>query len=224
MNYSWGSRINNKGMHIKVLLSIGQFFLVIPFFLAQSFEGKIMYSNSYQSKITNLTNEQLNGLMGTQQVYVIKGNNYKSALNGSFTKLQIYRGDENKSYTLTAKSDTLYWEDYGQNKDKAISYEIKQNQDTVLGITCNVIVVQTEKSKTYFYYNSKYSVNPELFKQHNYGNWYYIISKTKALPLKTVFENEQFVMTSIATEITPMKLEDNVFEIQNKNKVAKATW
>lgn len=198
--------------------------LITSSLMAQTFEGMIKYSNSYQSKITNLTNEQLNGLMGTQQVYVIKGNNYKSALNGSFTKLQIYRGDENKSYTLTAKSDTLYWEDYSQNQDVAISYEIKENQEIILGVPCDVIVVQTEKSKTYFYYNSKYTVNPELFEQHHFGNWYYTISKTKALPLKTIFETEQFVMTSVATEITPMKLEDNVFEIQNKNKVAKATW
>ena len=58
----------------------------------------------------------------------------------------------------------------------------------------------------------------------NYGNWYYIISKTKALPLKTVFENDQFIMTSVATEITSMELDDNVFEVQNKSKVAKASW
>jgi hypothetical protein len=31
-------------------------------------------------------------------------------------------------------------------------------------------------------------------------------------------------MTSVATEIIPMKLEDNVFEIQNKDKIAPAYW
>ena len=191
---------------------------------AQSFEGKIMYSNSYQSKVPNYPSEQLNNLMGTQQAYAIKGNNYKSAFNGAFIKLQMYRGDENKSYSLTGKSDTLYWEDYGQNTDKAISYEIKQNQDTILNVPCDLIIVQAENSKTYFYYNSKYAVNPELFTKHNYGNWYYIISKTNALPLKTIHETDQFIVTSFATEITTMHLEDNVFELQNKNKVAKAYW
>ena len=93
---------------------------------AQSFEGKIMYSNNYQSKIANYPSEQLNNLMGTQQAYVIKDGNYKSTFNGSFIKLQIYRGDENKIYTLTAKSDTLYWEDCSLNKDEAFSYEIKK--------------------------------------------------------------------------------------------------
>lgn len=209
---------------LKKILLLSQFVCLLSVSMAQSFEGKIMYSNNYESKIPTYPSKQFNMLMGTQQAYVIKGDNYKSAFNGTFIKLQMYRGDENKSYSLTAKSDSLYWEDYSQNKDKAVSYEIKQNQDTILGIPCDMLVIQAEKSKTYFYYSSKYGINPELFTKHNYGNWYYIISKTKALPLKTVFENEQFIMTSVATEITPMKLENNVFEIQNKSKVAKATW
>ena len=133
----------------------------------------------------------------------------------------MYRGDENKSYSLRAKSDTLYWEDYSLNKVKVISYEIKKRQDTILGVPCPVIIIQSQMSKTYFYYNSKYGINPELFARYNYGNWYYIMSKVKALPLKTIYENEQFIMTRVATEITPLKLEGNVFEIQNKSKVAK---
>lgn len=83
--------------------------------------------------------------MGTKQIYMIKDNNYKSIFNGFFIKMQLYRGDENKGYTLTVKSDTLYWEDYSINKDKALSYEIKKNQDTIMGIPCDVIIIQAEK-------------------------------------------------------------------------------
>jgi len=199
--------------------------LVLTFLAkSQSFEGVVIYSNNYISKIPTYPSEQFNILMGTQQAYAIKGNNYKSVFNGQFTKLQMYIGDENKSYTLTGKSDTLYWEDYGVNNSKAISYEIKEHQDTILGISCNVIIIITEDSRSEVYYNSKYSINADLFKNHNYNNWYYIISKTGALPLKTVFESAQFVMTSMATKITSMELDDNVFEVQNTNKVAKAYW
>ena len=42
--------------------------------------------------------------------------------------------------------------------------------------------------------------------------------------IKTVTETEQFIMTSIATEVKPMQLNDNVFEIQNKDKIAQAYW
>lgn len=191
---------------------------------AQTFEGKITYANDYQSKLANLKSEQLNAMMGTKQDYYIKGSNYKSVFNGAFTKMQLYKASENKSYTLTEKNDTLYWEDYSINKDEAVKYELQKNKETVLGITCDVLIVEAKKSKTYFYFNSKYSVNPELFKQHNYGNWFYTISKTKALPLKTVYETDQFILTSTATEIKEQKLEDNFFELLDKKKVAKAYW
>ena len=51
---------------------------------AQIFEGKMTYSNTYQSKLPNLKSEQLNSMMGTKQEYYIKGNNYKSLFNGLF--------------------------------------------------------------------------------------------------------------------------------------------
>jgi len=194
------------------------------FLQSQDFEGMIVYSVNYDSKSTDVTSDQLNSLMGTKQWYAIKGGNYKSVFNGNFIKLQIYRSDENRNYSLTAKSDILYYEDYSENKDKALSYEIKKNQDTIMGVPCDLIIVKAEKSKTSYYFNSSYKVNPELFKRHNYGNWYYMVSKTKALPLKTVTETEQFIMTSIATEVKPMQLKDNVFEIQNKDKIAPAYW
>jgi len=191
---------------------------------AQIFEGKMTYSNTYQSKLPNLKSEQLNSMMGTKQEYYIKGNNYKSLFNGLFTKMQIYQGEENRSYTLTAKSDTLYWEDYSKNKDVVVNFETQKNKDTIMNISCDVLIVSTDKSKTYYYYSSKYGINPEMFIKHNYGNWYYIVSKTKALPLKTVHETAQFILTSTAIEIKPMELDKQFFDILDKNKTAPATW
>jgi hypothetical protein len=193
---------------------------------AQEFEGMISYDNSYLSKTSEMSSEQLNNLMGTEQAYVIKGNKYKSAFNGVFMSLHLYRGDENRSYTITGQSDTIYWEDYGVSYDEAINYEIHKHQDTILGVSCDLIIVQTENSLMHFYYNSMYGVNPDLFSQHHYANWYYTISKTKALPLKTVVENIDFIMTSVAIEVKPMILEDGIFEIldKDKNKLIKATW
>lgn len=191
---------------------------------AQNFEGKISYSNIYQSKVANLKSEQLSEMMGSKQDYYIKGMKYKSILNGAFLKMQLYNPKQNKSYTLTGKNDTLYWEDCSINNEEAIKYELQKNKDTILGIPCDLMIIEAKSSKTYYYYNSKYAVNPELFKEHNYGNWYLILSKTKSLPLKTVYETDQFIMTGTATEIKAMKLEDAFFTMPYKNKIAKAYW
>jgi len=192
--------------------------------LAQSFEGTITYSNSFKSKSPSLKDEQLATMMGTKQEYSIKGGNYKSIFNGTFVKMQLYKNIENRSYTLTGKSDTLYWENYGVNKDAAIKYEVRNSNEKIMGLPCDLLIVQTPKSKTYYYYNKKYGINPELFKRQAYGNWYYIISKTKALPLKTVYENDLFVLTSTAVKISPVKLQISSFELPYKKKVAAANW
>jgi hypothetical protein len=39
----------------------------------QNFEGKLVYSINYESKIENVSSKQLNTLMGTKQFYAIKG-------------------------------------------------------------------------------------------------------------------------------------------------------
>ncbi|AMR32543.1 hypothetical protein A0256_20815 [Mucilaginibacter sp. PAMC 26640] len=191
---------------------------------AQTFEGKISYANSYKSKSPQLKDERLATMMGTTQDYYIKGGDYKSVFNGSFVKMQLYKSAENRSYALTAKSDSLYWEDYSKNKDVATRFEVEKGKETIMGVLCDVLIVYTPKSKTAYYYNSKYGINPAFFKQHAYGNWYYVISKTRALPLKTISENEQFTLISTAVNITPMKLEAKLFEVPDKNKIAPATW
>jgi len=202
------------------------FFLLITPLISrsQAFEGKISYTNSYRSKTPHLNDQQLGTMMGTTQDYYIKGADYKSIFNGTFVKMQLYRSDENRSYALTAKSDSLYWEDYSKNNDIATRIVVEKAKETVVGVICDVLVVYTPKTKTSYYYNTKYAVDPARFEQHNFGNWYYLLSKTKALPLKTISENDQFILISTAVSITPMKLEGSLFEIADSNKIAPATW
>lgn len=191
---------------------------------SQVFEGKISYTNSYRSKTPHLNDQQLETMMGTNQDYYIKGPDYKSIFNGTFVKMQLYRSIENRSYTLTAKSDSLYWEDYRKNNHIATRFEVEKAKDTVMGVVCDVLIVYTPKTKTSYYYNAKYAVDPANFEQHNYGNWNYLLSKTKALPLKTISENDQFILISTAVSITPMKLEGGLFAIADSGKIAPATW
>lgn len=176
------------------------------------------------SKSPTVTNEQLTQMMGSTQEYDISGGDYRSIFNGSYLKMQLYVSRENRSYTQTTFSDTLYWEDYAVNQDKATSFEIKKNAETILGVACDELVVYTPKGTTHYYYNSKYGVDPELYKVHAGGNWYYIISKTKALPLKIVSDQEGFVMTSVPAKVIPARLDMSIFSIKDKAKTTKARW
>jgi hypothetical protein len=192
--------------------------------LAQTFEGKIIYNISYKNKMLGLSNEQLSAFMGTRQEYYIAGGNYKSVSNGNVIKYQLYVSEKNKSYFLTAASDTLFWEDYSIVNDKPVNYKIVENADTVLGNPCDLLIVEAEHSNTKFYYFLKYKVDADLYKKHNYGNWYFIISKTNSLPLKIVYENEQFISTSTAIEIKEMKLDKTFFEVPKNAIIVRAKW
>lgn len=78
---------------------------------AQSFEGKITYQNSYISKLPNVPSEQFTAMIVSPQEYFIKGDRYKSVMNGSYSQWQLYVPSENRLYNKVAISDTLMWSD-----------------------------------------------------------------------------------------------------------------
>lgn len=192
---------------------------------AQSFEGEILYNIKYHSKSPNITDEQLGKNFGTEQKELIATNgDYKNIFNGNIIKEQLYKSKENKAYTLLTSSDTWYYEDYGINKDKALSFEFSEGVDTILGLNCNVISVKTETGYIKFFFNEKYPIDPELYNKHLYGNWYYIISKTKAIPLKVIYDTPGFVMISEAVVVEDKKLSEINFKLPVDVNTAPANW
>jgi hypothetical protein len=180
---------------------------------AQYFEGKIVYTNKFTSKMASVSSEQMAATMGTKQEYFIKGGNYKSVVNGTAFKLQVYDNKTNRLYNKLPDTDTLFWLDAATNNEEAISAETRPKKEKVAGVDCDVLVVKTKKTTTTYYFSAKYKVNAALFEKHKYGNWYYFVKKSGALPLKIVMEGPGAVMESTATEIKPMKLDANFFSI-----------
>src|SRR5687768_52862 len=85
---------------------------------SQSFEGQIVYSNTYKSKIPNVSNDQFSSMMGDTQTYMIKGGNYKSSMNGSMMQWQLYRQADNRHYVKMAGSPAILWTDGATNPDE----------------------------------------------------------------------------------------------------------
>ncbi len=191
---------------------------------AQNFEGKIVYKNSYKSKVPNFSDEQFTTAAGVHVDYYIKGNNYMCTFDGTYMKGMTYIGAENKGFTYLGISDSVYWEDYSVYNDTATGYEIKKDAAYVMGLLCDAIIVTSHKGKVTSYYNKKYGIDPEVYKNHANGHWYYIISKIKAVPIKTITENDMFIVTSTAVSITPGKLSSKLFEVKDRSKLAPARF
>ena len=190
---------------IAMLITINSF--------GQSFEGKIVYSNKYHSKIPNLTDQQFTSMMGSTQEYFIKGGTYKSINNGSYFQWQLYVNIENKHYSKVSNSETLSWIDGTKNKDEILKVETNKGVIEILGYKCDEIIFTCKSGTQKYYFNAKLSVDPKLYINHKFGNWYDYLLKTNALPLKMIVSTAEMDEESVATDVKKMKLTDSLFDL-----------
>lgn len=190
----------------------------------QTFEGEIVYQNSFKSKMPNLTDQQLSAAVGSKQEYYIKNGNYKSVTNGRFPQWQLYINADNKLYSKMSDSDTIIWNDGSANADEVMSSNLNKGVADVLGYKCDELILTCKSGIQKYYFSSKLSVDPNLYVNHKYGNWYDYLSKANALPLKMIIENPQFTMESVAVEVKPMTLDAKLFQLPAAAKTAKSPY
>jgi len=191
---------------------------------AQSFEGKITYRGSYTSKIPNMTTQQFTSMMGDKQEYYIKGGDYKSVTNGTLAQWQLYINKDNKLYTKVSSSQIIYWNDATVNDDSVISVTLNKGVTTILGYKCDELILTCKSGIQKYYFNSSLGIDAKLFANHQYGNWYNYLSQAHAVPLKMTIDNPQFTLESVATDVTPMKLDSREFELPANAQTQKSPY
>lgn len=206
-----------------------QFILLISFLftyalIGQNFEGQITFRNSFKSKNPKMTDEQWMKMMGSTQEYFIKEGQYKSKTNGSMFEWQVYSKKENKIYSKPGNSDTILWNDASIYDDIIIKSEVKRNVLTILGYSCDELILTCKSGVQKYYFAPKLAVNFKLFENHKYGNWFDFLKVSKSLSLKTVIETSLFTMETIATEIKPMKIDDKIFALPANAKTSKSPY
>ena len=190
------------------------FFCVAGLFArAQYFEGKVIYRNVVTSKTPGLSDSALTALIGNEETYFIKGGFYESLTNGAGFSMQLYDHRNNRMYFKKPEVDTLYWLDAGKSSEAPVSFETREDAETVLGKRCDALVVQTESGTTVFYYSQRYKIDAAMFQKHLYGGWAFYVSKAGCLPLKTVIDNDKFHLETTATEVLELELKPNFFDL-----------
>lgn len=190
----------------------------------QAFEGKVVYALSYKSKMPNLTDQQFSSMMGTTQEYFIKGGNYKSSSNGTMLQWQIFINKDNKLYSKMSNSPAVFWNDVTVNADEIVKTEVNENVVEVLGYKCDELVLTCKSGIQKYYFNTKLRVDPKLFENHKFGNWSVVVSKSNSLPLKMIIDNPQFSFECVATDVKPMSLNDNLFELPAGSTLEKSPY
>lgn len=208
---------------MKTIFSI--LFLVISIAsFSQNFKGEIVYSNAYKSKSQQVTDEQWNLMLGTTQRYITQNGNYKSITNGKLLQWQLYINKENKLYNKMSNTEIIYWNDGSVQGDEIVKVEINKNVEKVLNLLCDEVILFCKSGVQKYYFNSTLSIDPNIFINHKFGNWYDYLSKSNSFPLKMIVENNQFIITSIATEIIPKNIEDEVFNLPPNVKTEKSMY
>ena len=192
--------------------------------VAQNFEGKITYENKYKSKVPNLTDQQFTSMMGTTQEFFIKGGNYKSTMNGNLVLWQLYVNQDNKLYTKMSNVQSILWNDGAVNTDEILKSEINKNVIEILGHMCDELILTCKSGVQKFYFSSKLKADPALFVNYKFSNWNEVMAKSGSLPLKIILDNHQFGLESTATSITPMSLENTLFELPAGSKLEKSPY
>jgi len=93
-----------------------------------------------------------------------------------------------------------------------------------LGYQCDELILTCKSGVQKYYFNSDLKVNTSLYQKLKFGNWYVIMSKTNGLPLKMIIESPQFSVESLATAVTPTKLEEKMFELPADSKTEKSPY
>ena len=192
--------------------------------LGQTFEGKITYQNTYKSKIPNVTDDLLTAMMGTSQEFNFKAGNYRSVSNGTFLQWQLYVQKDNKLYTKFSNSPSILWNDGAVNPDSVLKTEWNQGVVEILGYKCDELIFTCKNGIQKYYFNSKLQIDPALFKNHKFGNWYQYVLQSKSVPLKMIVDNVQFSLVSMATNIQPQKIEDHLFTLPADAKLEKSPF
>lgn len=190
----------------------------------QNFQGKIVYQNTYVSKLPNVSSEQFTSMLGSTQTYIIKDGDYKSSVNGTMFQWQLYINKDNKLYNKFSNSETIFWNDGASNSDEVLKVEVNKGVTEILGYQCDEVVLTCKSGIQKYYFNSNLGVDVSLFEGHLYGNWYEYIKVAKSLPLKSVVDNAQFTMTSLATEVIEMKLDSKEFQLPANAITAKSPY
>jgi hypothetical protein len=137
---------------------------------------------------------------------------------------QIYHNNENKLYNKIAISSSLLWIDGSMNMEKVLTAEINKNVIEIQGYTCDELILTCENGIQKYYFNDKIKVDAKMYENHKFGNWNEVISRTNALPLKIISDNEDYTSVTTVTEIVPMKVDDAIFQLPANVKIEKAPY
>jgi len=181
---------------------------------AQTFEGKISYSNVYQSKSRTLPNYKLAELFGLNHTYFLKDGDYKLVANGTLLEWQIFRKAENKLVTKMTPIEKSETSELSDKYDQVKKVEVLRNSIKILNIDCDEFIVHCRRGTHKYYLDSRLNIQTKIFTDNEFNRWFAFFSKLGITPLKMIIETETDTCESTAQEISEESIDMNIFVVE----------
>lgn len=211
------------------------YFIVLFFYgysYSQSFEGRLVYQIDYSilgdsllggiSKNLLLENLKLEGNIPTDTItylYSSKGNYVSVSRYNNVEFINTYLKKHNLIYTFTGDLSIVTAIDTSidleeKNGNKPI-IEILDIKEKIGKYECSIVQVRWKAGTyKYYFYEGLLKVNPELFKDYKYDQFYEFLKISKSLPLKIEKQiNDFYSITYKLYYYNEEKINYNIFDI-----------
>lgn len=177
--------------------------------LGDSFEGEVVYVNTYEVYDKKLSADSLSGTLGDTTILLIKKSNYKLSTNGRKRVTAVYEGEKNVWYVYQNRLDTILAVGGSARTMKSVVFESpRETNEEVLGLPCRSVAMNWNQGRNIYYFNEKLSIDPELFAGHNIDEWNQYCRISQALPLMIRYEKKGYTRIQRAIKITPRRVLD----------------
>ena len=144
---------------------MNKFFAIFLIFLSynsfsqnkESFEGIILYENTFKSKIDSISSSHFENAYGKQTKYILaKNGDYLNLFKGSYITVQLYKNKEDNIYTVLTNRDTIFYNKVTEKKGDISNLKTSLEETIILDKNCIEISFETETSKYKYFYNNDY--------------------------------------------------------------------
>lgn len=201
------------------MLSLALFWTLL---FGSSFEGEIVYLNTYELDNKRLSVDSLRGILGDTVILVMKQGNYKLTTNGSKRITSIYEGEGNVWYVYQNRFDTiLAVGGLAQTMDSIVFDGPRNTTESILGYSCRSLVMTWKSGRNTYYFNDRFAIDPSLFVGHNIDGWNLYCQRSKAVPLMTKYEKKGYTRIQKAILIKERIVSDEELKIPQGRPVVR---
>ena len=220
-------------MKQNLLLTLPLLFIFLNAKSQEYFEGEVHFKTTYESLLQNVPKELLIQEFGDTLIGYVQENRYimksnTSGDSGEQTLLMLM--DENSIYFVQEKSDTIYRYPIDKGTEELLDvHKIKDETKVILGDVCPAVVLNTKNNDSEspftvslgrYYYNPKYKLNKEAYRNHKSGHWNAFVNESGAISVRNEVRHEPIYKSVMeAFKIIPKKIPDELFDINRYNKV-----